>query len=950
MPGRGWATELLGREVEQGELYEALSLALKGDHQFVVVAGDAGAGKTTLIDDVARRAEDFGYTVAVGHCVDIEAGISFGPVVEALATLLATVEVVDSRPVARRMRAFLDPETPSSVEQRDLLEDLRQVFLEAADSGPVLLVLEDLHWADISTRDLVVALSRTARGRLLMVVSVRTDDLHRRNPARKVLAEIARATGGRRVELGPLDRASIAGIVASVSGRSPDPVLVRSVLERSGGNPLYAEEIAAAGPGAIPDQLSDLFLARVDALADGPRELVRTASVDGSRVDSHTLMEVAGLKPAELNGRLRDLVDANVLRHIGDALEFRHGLLREAVYKDLLPDERARLHAGFAVTLQARAAPDSEPGLGVLSRLAFHWYAAHDLPRTLESSVRAGLAAKKVRAAEEVTHFERALSVWDRVPDAEAWAGRTRIETTVMLGEATRDQGDQDGWYRQVRRAVDAIEPTTDPLVASRAYSALGLCAFWYQDPLGPEEAIRRALEYAGNEPTEELAWALAAHTELHLWNNRTAPGLAAAEEAIEAAKVADCIEPLVKALRLRNIALLTLGRVNEARAGAEEAISVARTAGFSGAARQNTEWLAFVLIHLGGETTRGMSLAQAAYEEALDAGLLVSAAGAGASVANGLINQGRFDEAELLLADLRELGLREWHWRNIRARLSFAQGDVDGARLVMPRLEAEVFDGHQPNSEDVLLEVQVAALCGDNDRCLEVARWYLGLLGECDSPIVAANVARVGLQALAVQDTPSDHQSAPLRQQATFWLDRARDGLTDQWRVSDYGVDLAMTEGYAARIAGEPGVEQFREAARLAEPLGDFFALEPRLDLAQELLAHGGRDEGRELLVDCWTEAHDMGARGLERRAHRIATRTRVPLPDSASSQGPLSRLTPREREVLEHLARGSTNKTIAAELVISDKTVRAHVSNVLAKLNVANRGAAAALARSLQ
>jgi len=153
-------------------------------------------------------------------------------------------------------------------------------------------------------------------------------------------------------------------------------------------------------------------------------------------------------------------------------------------------------------------------------------------------------------------------------------------------------------------------------------------------------------------------------------------------------------------------------------------------------------------------------------------------------------------------------------------------------------------------------------------------------------------------------------------------------------------GVQLALAEGYAGRVETPSAVEEFRAAAELAEPFGEFFALEPRLDLAQELLSHGGRDEGRELLVDCWTAAHDMGAGGLERRALRLATRTRVPLPESASSEGPLSRLTPREREVLERLATGATNKAIADELVISEKTVSVHVSDLLAELGVEKRG----------
>ena len=179
--------------------------------------------------------------------------------------------------------------------------------------------------------------------------------------------------------------------------------------------------------------------------------------------------------------------------------------------------------------------------------------------------------------------------------------------------------------------------------------------------------------------------------------------------------------------------------------------------------------------------------------------------------------------------------------------------------------------------------------------------------------------------------------------------MTRARAGLTDEWRPTYDAVQLALAESYAARYAGETAVPQFRAAVALAEPFGGFFALEPRLNLAEELLAHGGRDEGRELLVECWSTAHDMGAHDLERRALRLATRTRVPLPESARGPGHLGRLTPREREVLDLLATGATNKTIATTLFITEKTASVHVSHLLGKLGVANRGAAAALARDL-
>ena len=223
-----------------------------------------------------------------------------------------------------------------------MLDDLTAAVLEAAAIGPVLLVLEDMHWADRSTQDFAASLSRTARGGLLLVLTFRSDELHHRHPFRKTLAEISRTFGSRRIDLGRLDRDDIAGIVAARTDGPPDPSVVSSVLARSEGNPLYAEELLAADQQEIPDHLSDLLLARIDALDEGPRALLRLASVNGTRLDTETLADLARLDQAQMEGYLREALDANVLRQNGDTLEFRHPLLREATYDDLMPDERTR--------------------------------------------------------------------------------------------------------------------------------------------------------------------------------------------------------------------------------------------------------------------------------------------------------------------------------------------------------------------------------------------------------------------------------------------------------------------------------------------------------------------------------------------------------------------------------------------------------------------------------
>jgi len=949
MPVPSGTPLLLGRERDIAELVGALGLAAQGTPQIVLVGGDAGIGKTTLVADLERRAGQLGFAVATGHCLDIEAGLSFAPVVEAVQALLGSLDDLGSRPSARRMLSLLDPEAPRSSESFRVLDDLRRTVLEAAAAGPVLVVLEDMHWADRSTQDFAATLSRTARGGLLLVLTFRSDELDRRHPFRRTLAEISRTLGARRIDLGGLDRDDIAGIVAARMAGPPDPSLVGSVLARSEGNPLYAEELLAANPEGVPSHLSDLLLARIDALDEGPRMLLRIASVNGTRLDTDTLAELAGLDQTRMEVDLREALDANVLRQSGESLEFRHGLLREAAYDDLLPDERSRTHGRLAEILQARVDSERDPGLSALSRLAFHWDAARDLRRTLSASVRAGLVAKRLGAAEALNQFERALSLWDEVADAEAVVGRPRADVVVLLGESAAVQGDLERWHTLVRKAVDMLGPDTDPLLASRVYSALASCCFHNEDTIGAEEAIRRAVQYAGDSSSEELARALGAQSEFLNRHGHFGESVEAAERAADAAVSAGCVEPQVDALTVRSLSRGYLGYIGEALAGLERAIVLARTAGLVANALDTTVYLAVEYIE-AGQLDRGLSIAGEGFGEGLSLGLPMQAALCGDAMLRALLWRGRLDEAERRLEEIGELGAAASRWPCPDAELLLARGD---ARAAAPLVRETAADAQrasrQPEDTDVLTELELAAMLDDQRVALETAGSYLSVVDDTDSPLIAAAAARIGFHALCLGRSTHGARTDDLRDSAARQLQRGRAGLTDEWRPTYHGVQLALAGAYAARLAGEPAVAGFREATELAEPFGAYLALEPRLNLAEELLAHGGRDEGRELLVECWKTAHDMGAHDLERRAFRLATRTRVPLPRSASREGPLSRLTPREREVLDLLARGASNKAIAADLFISEKTVSVHVSNLLGKLGVANRGAAAALARHL-
>ena len=938
---------LLGRQRDVAELDETLGSAAEGAPQVVLVGGDAGIGKTTLVADLERRAGDAGFTVATGHCLDIEAGMSFAPVVEAVRALLGGLEDLGSRPSARRMLGLLDPEEPRSSEPFRVLDDLRQTVLEAAAAGPVLVVLEDMHWADRSTQDFATSLSQAARGGLLLVLTFRSDELHRRHPFRKALTEISRTFGCRRIDLGGLDQDDIAEIVAARTDGPPDPSVVGSVLARSEGNPLYAEELLASHQQGVPGHLSDLLLARIDALDEGPRGLLRLASVNGTRLDTVTLAELAGLDEARTEGYLREALDANVLRQSAGSLEFRHPLLREATYDDLMPDERTRAHGRLAGILQARVEADGDPALATLSRLAFHWNAAHDLPRTLAASVRAGLAAKRLGAAEAITQLERALSLWDRVPDAQALAGLPQIGLVVHLGEAAIEQEDEERWRTLLRTAVDMLGPDPDRLLASRVYSAL-VPSLRIGDSISKQEAIRLAIEYAGDSPTEELARALNARS---LYLNRHAHFAASAEtaqRAADVARLAGCVEAQVDGLYLGSLSHFYLGHIGDAFAGLERAEAMGRAAGRLGQVLGGLP----VLYMEAGQVSRGLSVADEGFEEGMSLGLRVQATMCGGLALVALLWRGRLDEAERRLEELDGLGLPAAcaRWHAPRAELRLARGDTDGATpLVHQTIAFTHAVGRNPWDTEVLTELALAAMLDDPPGALETAWSYLAQLDDCDSPLTWAGAARIGFQALCLGRSTPWPRTDELRDRAALQLQRGQAGLTEEWGATYYGVQLALAVAYAARDAGEPADAQFREATALADPFGAYFALEPRLNLAEELLAHGGRDEGRELLIECWSTAHEMGAHDLERRALRLATRTRVPLPHSAIPEGPLSRLTPREREVLDLLATGATNKTIATTLFITEKTASVHVSNILAKLAVANRGEAAALARQL-
>ena len=463
----------IGRQEELASLAGQLERAKAKDPAFALIGGEAGVGKTRLTRELASLAADQDCCVLTGQCVELGGeGLPLAPLVDALRTMARTVPpdlladvLGPAAPALSRLLPELarvtsavrsSPAAPAALAGDDLtkaqlLEHVLSTLDRLSGVRPVLLAVEDLHWADRSTLDLVAFLFRSLRqSRVMIAVTYRSDELHRRHPLRPLLTSWERDRSINRVNLSRFSRDEVAAQLGAILGERPTPAVTDTVFDRSGGNAYLVEELAGAvagggDPADLPPSLADVLLSRVDALTGGAQKLLRTASVAGQAVPDGLLAEVAGLDEAELFGALRETVDSHLLvvDPSGHGYAFRHALTRDAVYEDMLPGERVRLHAAYAAAL------DRDPALGGgdadASALAYHSYAALDLPRALPASVRAAARAAAAGApAEALRLLERALEIWPRVADARERTGMDRVDVSRLAANAAYRSGALD--------------------------------------------------------------------------------------------------------------------------------------------------------------------------------------------------------------------------------------------------------------------------------------------------------------------------------------------------------------------------------------------------------------------------------------------------------------------------------------------------------------------------
>ncbi|MFF0230675.1 AAA family ATPase [Micromonospora sp. NPDC005254] len=953
MTVRAASSVLVGRQREIATLRDALGRAGKGDPATVLVGGEAGVGKTRLLEEFAAGATAAGARVLVGQCLELgEAGLPFAPFAAALRAVLRAdgaevfagyeAEFARLLPELGRVPAGLTAPSvrPLTDAPRGYLFDLvAELFQRLADARPLLLIIEDLHWADRSTRDLIGFLVRAARpGRLLLVCTYRTDELQRGHPLRPFLAELDRARGVERVELGRLDRDGTGAILADLLGGEPSPRAVDDIHDRTQGNPFFIEELAVAGSplgcAALPETLRDLLLARVDRLPEPAQRVLRIAAAGGTRFAHGLLAEVAGLPEAELEDALRAAVAAQLVVADPDGdYEFRHALVREAVHDELLPGEHARLHARFAAAIEA------QPHLVVAGRapaeIAHHWYAAHDHPRALVAArVAACAAADRYAYAEQRRLLERALELWELVPDAADLLGMDHLALLEQTLDAAVTAGDFSRAITLTRAGLAEVDADAAPLRAARLLDQRGRLMALLGKSDGRRE-LDEAYRLAASGPFGVERVRLLADVAAHLVKIDPEQ---AARVAAEASTDAEALGEELALLPTR-IALLCHQQLDNRLAELGSAEAVAQAAGDTAALVLVKVFQSDVLCELG-RYAESAQAAEAGLAEARRVGISRST---GAYLlsnrAEALIALGRWDEAETVCAEAARIdlsGVTGLHWLQLGAGLRLARAHPGADEMVDRAL---AFLGRPylwPNHRLPLHELGIEAALAADDKVeavraarVAVADDSLPQLPREGWPVLSAaarTAARVGDGELAAAvgalaaDLPARHPAARAHAAQVSALLAADDEALPAWRAAVQ----------AWRTDGQP------------YPLGRAL-----LALAEAAAAAGERDEVSAAVTEAAQIARRLGATPLAETAATLARR--VGLRGTGNGGAGADLLTSREREVLRLVAEGHSNSRIAERLFISPKTASVHVSRIIAKLDVTNRGEAAALARRL-
>ncbi len=1000
---------IIGRDAELRALHSAWEAAAAGQPSTVLVGGEAGIGKSRLVAELGRVVHDGGGLVLEGASVSLgdDEGLPLAPIADALRSLVrqlpseALEDVVGSGgPALGRLVPELggtleasDAATRPDWVQARMLEAVLGVLQRLGERQPILLLVEDLHWADRSTRDVLAYIARTTRTeRLLVVGTYRTDEIHRRHPIRPWLAEMERTPRVARLTLERLGGPALADLVDAIRALPPDASLLRAIADRSEGNPFYVEELLAAGAieaqDGLPSDLREVLLSRVGALPDDVATLLGVASIAGRSVEHDLLREVAAIDDEELEAGMREAVAAGIVVATADGptafYAFRHALLQEAVYDDLLPTERRRYHATFAAALRDRPVPEGAAGAGHLAALAYHASACHDLAGALDAWVAAGRASVEAYAfAAGGRSFERALDLWDAVPADDRPTGVDQIQLFYELSFARMLGGEIGGAVDAARRAVELSDPSADPVGAAILLERLGRTSWVhgeFDDGLRHQAQAAALLE--GQLPSAAVARVLSGYGGALMLRGHYHRSVEVSTEAIDVARAVGAEQAELYALNTLGVCLAQLGDCDQSVELMRDAFE--RTKGLNDLHDLGRSYGNFAsVLQICRRDEESAEVAREGSEWARRNGVWRTyGAFHDGNRASVLIDIGRWAEARDLMARTREDGPQGVAILNYAVQagpLAVRMGDFDLARslLIDVAERSTSFRDAQFTSPLFVGLVELALLEGRLDDAWSAATDGMARLAETEDATfrsrlhaVAARAAadRALVAAAAHRDAERDAAIADARRIA----DEAGRAVATLEPASPAAAEaigyVALVQAEVGRAEGADGGDAWTRAAdHWAGINRPWYAAYARFRAGEALLAAGAaRGDAAARLGDARATAVSLGAAPLRDAIDGVARRARLTLPSEEAADGAADHaapgvaappspetapadpfgLTVREREVLALVATGQTNRRIAESLFISESTAGVHVSNILGKLGVTSRTEAAAVA----
>ncbi|MGP3958706.1 helix-turn-helix transcriptional regulator [Nonomuraea sp. 3N208] len=994
----------VGRARELAVLGDALARARAGVPSTVLVGGEAGVGKTRLVGEFVDRADDA--MVLVGGCLELGTeGLPFAPFTAVLRGLVrelgrdgvaALVPGGTTRALARLLPEFGEPDKDGPEARARLFELVLGLLERLAEERAVVLVVEDAHWADRSTRDLLSFLVRYQRtaGRLLIVVTYRTDELHRTHPLRPMLAELGRVEWVARAELRRLTRREAIAQAASILEREPSPADMDLIYARSEGNPLFVEALLseAGGGDALPESLRDLLLASVERLPEETQELLRVASAGGQRIEHDLLSAVAGLDESALSRALRPAVAGNVLVVDGEGYSFRHALIREALHDDLLPGEHTRLHTRYAEALERDLSILPAPRGAI--ELAHHWHSAHDSTWALVGAWHAAAAARKSTAYDEqLGMLSRVLELWDQVPDAAERIGCDRLGVLKQIATVAHLAGEYERAIALASAALAELDQQADPIRTAVVLRQRGLTRYDLGRP-GYLDDLRRAAELVPADPPSKLRGQVL---------ETLSRMLHGPEDWSEKVATAEQARAIAREVGDANVGAHALINLTWARFGyAEIEAQMAAFAEARGIASGGDAYNALMRCAISesdalegaGWHERAAQVARDGVEEAAHYGLArTSGTFLAINLAEPLVSLGRWDEALQAIEHALDLTPPAPYRASLQGfvtDIALARGQFDRAeqmlgasrsvlsrgtyrdQTVLPHLcrEVQLLQGRGQMEEAVRTAARAL-----EERDLVISPRYAwpvlvtfarlllavvppglrsgGVAGPTAPPAQAGSGASVGAGVGAVQ------APGALVQFALSLMPRLRALGQELPAVGDLQQAHRLT--FSALTGPETPIEDAAELAAWQLKAWDLAAgawaalrqpyAEARstMGAAQAALAAGDRQEAATRLTRARELAVHLGATPLLEQIDVFGRRARIGGSEETAADGQPLGLTARELEVLREVANGRSNREIAEALFISVKTVSVHVSNILAKLGAATRGEAAATAHRL-